>query len=166
MAKIEGFIEFPGARLSATPGRLMPPLVDLIYNSKPYAEAESIHDDPRFRALAPAELKALRLQWKEVRSERSRLLSEAGKLDREGQRLYREGVKLEKTAAQLGRKREQLGQAIDQLGRGCADESWRCRRRRSSLQKRARKLERAIGLHNARVAEWRKAVVELERRAG
>lgn len=164
--KVDMAIESPGERLAAETGRLMPPLVDLILKSTSYAEAKAIAEDPRFRALPALEQKALRSQWKAVQDERSKLLSEARLLDRESKRLFRKGKKMEKAAARWDRKRDDLNRSIDSWSSDCADEQRRCQKRRASLEKRARRLERGIGGHNARVAEWREAAAGLERRAG
>lgn len=164
--KVEMTIESPGERLRAEAGRLLPPLADLILNSTSYAKAKAIAEDPRLRALPALEQKALHTQWKAVQDERSRLLSEARLLDRESKRLFRKGKKIEKAAARWHRKRDDLNRSIDLWSRDCADEQRRCQRRRASLEKRARCLERGIGGHNAGVAEWRDAAAGLERRAG
>ena len=130
----------------------MPPLADLILKNTAYAQAKATYADPRYRALPPLKLEPLQAGWRAIQTERSALLREARPLDRESRRLFQRGLKLKKAASNLQRKREAFNRAID--------------RGSPSLKKRSRDLQRGIGAHNARVADWQKAVARLDRRAG
>lgn len=159
-------IESPAERLRAHSDRLFPSLVDRILNSPSYLEAKKLTHSSAFRSLPPEVRKPLEAEWKEVEAEKSPLIREARELDREGKKLFRRGRKLDKATGSLTRKRDALNLTIEQWGRGCAQEDRRCQKRRASIARHARRLERLIVEHNTGVAKWREEVSGLERRVG